>query len=168
MLLDSEFHCRITDFGSTRHCDVTVTRSTTTLSFNFAAPELIGMCATCGELDCDEPHNDEDEQHNIKTMETDVYAFGCLYYAVCSMLSSDLLQWHVERRPAQIFFDTVPFHGKRDLQIIRLVTMGVRPQRLENPIMEEHVWNLVQRCWKSTPFERPTMDVIMATLTLDA
>jgi serine/threonine protein kinase len=86
VLLDSEFHCQITDFGSTRHCDVTVRRSTTTLSFNFAAPELIGMCATCGGLDCDEPHNDEDEQHKIKTMKTDVYAFGCLYYAVCRVI----------------------------------------------------------------------------------
>ena len=83
MLLDSELHCQITDFGSTRHCDMTVTRSTTTLLFNFAAPELIGMCATCGELDCDESHGDEDEQHKIKRMATDVYAFGCLYYAVC-------------------------------------------------------------------------------------
>jgi serine/threonine protein kinase len=165
VLLDSGFHCQITDFGSTRHCDVTVTRSTTTLSFNFAAPELIGMCATCGELDCDESHNDEDEQHKIKTMETDVYAFGCLYYAVCRVIwfnstLNDVL--------AQIFFDTVPFHGKRDFQIIRLVTKGVRPERLENPIMEEHLWNLVQRCWTSTASERPTMEEIMATLILAA
>ena len=49
------------------------------------------MCATCGELDCDEPHDGEDEQHKIKTMKTDVYAFGCLYYAVRFTLSSNLL-----------------------------------------------------------------------------
>ena len=103
MLLDSEFHCQITDFGSTRHCDVTVTRSTTTLSFNFAAPELIGMCATCGELDCDESHNDEDEQHKIKTMKTDVYAFGCLYYAVCFMLSSGTLSDVLHRYSLTLF-----------------------------------------------------------------
>ena len=64
---------------------MTVTQSTTTLSFNFAAPELIGMCATCGELDCDEPHHDGNEQHKIKTMKTDVYAFGCLYYEVSGL-----------------------------------------------------------------------------------
>ena len=91
MLLDAEFHCQITDFGSTRHCDVTATRSTTTLSFHFAAPELFGMCATCGELDCEELHDGDEEQHKMKTKKTDVYAFGCLYYAVCVRLLIDFL-----------------------------------------------------------------------------
>ena len=86
---------------------------------------------------------------------------------LCST-SSDLVQWHVERRLAQIFFDTVPFHGKRDFQIIRLLTKGARPERLDSPVMEEHIWNVIQRCWKSIPSERPTMEEIMATLTLAA
>jgi len=43
---------------------------------NFVAPELLGMCTTCGLFDCDVC------QGVRKTMETDVYAFGCLYYAV--------------------------------------------------------------------------------------
>ena len=47
VLLDSEFRCQITDFGSTRHTGGTVTRSTKTLSVNFAAPELFGMCTEC-------------------------------------------------------------------------------------------------------------------------
>ncbi|KAF8716612.1 hypothetical protein AX14_012280 [Amanita brunnescens Koide BX004] len=145
VLLDAEFHCQITDFGSTRHCDVTATRSTTTLSFHFAAPELFGMCATCGELDCEELHDGDEEQHKMKTKKTDVYAFGCLYYA--------------------IFFDTVPFHGKSDIQILRLITKGVHPVRLKNPIMEEHIWNLVHGCWKSIPSERPTMEQIVIALT---
>ena len=85
VLLDSKFHCQITDFGATRHCDMTVTQSTTSLAINFAAPELFGsICNTCCKFDCDEFHNGQAqaEEHKTKTMKTDVYAFGCLYFAV--------------------------------------------------------------------------------------
>ena len=82
MLLDSENHCQITDFGSARHFDAIVTHSTTALSFSFAAPELFGACDKCGEPECGKCYEDPDEQHKCKTMKTDVYAFGCLYYAV--------------------------------------------------------------------------------------
>ena len=34
-----------------------------------------------------------------------------------------------------MFFDTVPFHGTDDFQIIRLLKEGKRPRRLESPIM---------------------------------
>ena len=79
VLLDSEYHCKITDFGLTRHCEATIAASTRTFCPNFAAPELFGMCPICGEPECNDNH---DVQHRNKTMETDVYAFGCLYYAV--------------------------------------------------------------------------------------
>ena len=93
VLLDSENHCQITDFGSARHFESIVTHSTTALSFNFAAPELFGACAKCGETDCDKCYEDPDEQHKSKTMKTDVYAFGCLYYAV-RLKSSKLCSVH--------------------------------------------------------------------------
>ncbi|SRR6266550_3166418 len=80
VLLGPDFHCQITDFGLTRHSEATVTRSTTTLTLNFAAPELFGVCANCGLLECNGCQGDV--QHRSKTMKTDVYAFGCLYYAV--------------------------------------------------------------------------------------
>ena len=70
---------------------MTVTRSTTTLAINFAAPELFGMCTTCGDPDCEELHDGKGEQHKTKTKKTDVYAFGCLYYEVCFRLSSNFL-----------------------------------------------------------------------------
>ena len=47
ILLDNNFHCQIADFGLARHSDITATRSTTALSFNFAAPELLGACIIC-------------------------------------------------------------------------------------------------------------------------
>jgi serine/threonine protein kinase len=81
VLLNPELHCQITDFGSTRHFEAAVTRSTTAFVINFVAPELFGACTTCGlsPTDCDGPQED---QKRRKTMATDVYAFGCLYYAV--------------------------------------------------------------------------------------
>ena len=93
VLLDSEMHCQIIDFGSTRHSEATVLLSTTVLTLSFAAPELFGVCAKCGQSACNGRHGDRDVQHTSKTMETDVYAFGCLYYAVrfrsFSMLSDE-------------------------------------------------------------------------------
>ena len=77
---------------------------------------------------------------------------------------SRLIQ-HVECRcPVQIFFDTVPFHGNNDLQVMRLVTNGVCPKRLNIPIMEDYTWNIVQRCWGSNPSGRPTMEDIVKML----
>ena len=81
VLLDSEFHCQVTDFGLTRHFDATVMQSTKTFAPNFAAPELFGMCSECCQLMCEGCGGGHDA-HKRKTMETDVYAFGCLYYAV--------------------------------------------------------------------------------------
>ncbi|KAF8351797.1 kinase-like domain-containing protein, partial [Amanita rubescens] len=141
VLLDSEYHCKITDFGLTRHCEATIAASTRTFCHNFAAPELFGMCPICGEPECNDNH---DVQHRNKTMETDVYAFGCLYYAT--------------------FFGIVPFHDKTEFQIVRLSMDGKSPDRLESPEMADETWNLIQICWKSKPSERPTMDEIVETM----
>jgi hypothetical protein len=68
---------------------------------------------------------------------------------------------------AQIFFDTTPFDGNNELQIMRLVTNGRRPDRLQSPQMEDKTWDLVQSCWNPKPSERPTMEQIAKTLTLE-
>jgi hypothetical protein len=48
------------------------------------------------------------------------------------------------------------------------VTGGMRPERLEIPIMEDKTWNLIQNCWKHKPSERLTMDEIVEKMTLRA
>ena len=83
MLIDSDFHCQIAGFQLSRHLDATVTR-VWSMSLNFAAPELFKLCPECGGSGCDECHEDDDMSREKwkKTKETDVYAFGCLYYTV--------------------------------------------------------------------------------------
>ncbi|KAF8351796.1 kinase-like domain-containing protein [Amanita rubescens] len=146
VLLDSELHCKIADFGLTRHSETTVAASTRAFSPNFAAPELFGLCTTCGQSGCDGCDEGRGVQHRSKTTKTDVYAFGCLYYA--------------------IFFGVAPFHEKNDFQILRLVMVGERPCRLENPKMADGTWNLITSCWISKPSERPTMAEIVEIMKL--
>ena len=56
-----------------------VTLSGSDYQFNYAAPELFVALS-----EGDGPHKDHEVQGRSKTMQADVYAFGCLYYAVCS------------------------------------------------------------------------------------
>jgi serine/threonine protein kinase len=70
--LDANLHAQIADFGLTRLSEATNTRSGA-LHVNFAAPELFGYC---------EGDDSEDDEVPIRTLKSDVYAFGCLYYEV--------------------------------------------------------------------------------------
>ena len=63
ILLDAELEVKITDFGLTRRTAL----GTGALRHNFAAPELFA---------CDS------EDSTTRTHESDIYAFGCLYYEV--------------------------------------------------------------------------------------
>jgi hypothetical protein len=56
-----------------------VTLSATAFLFNYAAPELFVM-----QFEDDEMLEEHEVRGGSKTVQTDVYAFGCLYYAVRS------------------------------------------------------------------------------------
>jgi hypothetical protein len=64
----------------------------------------------------------------------------------------------------QIFFHTTPFQEKNEYQIIRLVTNGLRPERLKNPAIDNGTWQLIELCWKHNASERPTMEKILETM----
>lgn len=72
VLLDANFHARISDFRLTRHSEATVTGSRSLL----AAPELFGYL---GEDDSD---SDDDAQLMARSQRSGIYAFDCLYYEV--------------------------------------------------------------------------------------
>jgi len=125
---DSPPHCQITGFVSTKHFDATLKPA----AISFAAPELFDVV-------------DWDRCDMQKKRSIDVYAFGCLYYA--------------------IFFDTVPFHGKTDFEIMRLVKSGKLPDQLERPKMDDYTWNLLRSCWDLDPSKRPMFEEIVERLT---
>ena len=126
---------------------------------NFAAPELFGICEKCGQQDCDGCQEEHGPLQGKNTIMSDVYAFGCLYYAVSG--SAYLARILMIR---QIFFNTIPFRTKNGYQIIRLVTNGARPERLNSPAIDNGVWELIELCWKHHASERPTMQKIVETM----
>ncbi|KAF8626086.1 hypothetical protein AX15_005084 [Amanita polypyramis BW_CC] len=138
VLLDSNFRAQIADFGLTRRSGATVTRSEG-LHYNFAAPELFGIWDTD-----DDSNSDDDTRLPARTQKSDVYAFGCLYY--------------------EIHFDIIPFASMRELQIMRLVSRGKRPPRLEGPAISDRAWSLIKRCWRKDPVRRPAMEDIVETM----
>ena len=64
----------------------------------------------------------------------------------------------------QIFFDTFPFQGRDEYQILRLVTSGSRPDRLKHPTIDDKIWDTIQSCWPIKPFDRWTMEKIAESL----
>ncbi|KAF8734663.1 hypothetical protein AX14_003174 [Amanita brunnescens Koide BX004] len=136
VLLDSHLHAQIADFGLTRHSEATVTRSGA-LHYNFAAPELLGNWDEEDEVS----DSEDDGQLTARTQKSDVYAFGCLYY--------------------EIQFDTIPFQGTNEFQIMRLISRGKRPPRLEKPPLSDRAWKLIKRCWAKEAVRRPAMEDIV-------
>ena len=97
MLIDTDGHCRIAaDVGLVQHSNAIVTLSATAFLFNYAAPELFVM-----QFEDDEMLEELEVRGGSKTVQIDVYAFGCLYYAVRSkrslsysaVFSHDLLRY---------------------------------------------------------------------------
>ena len=50
---------------------------------------------------------------------------------------------------------------------MRLIKAGVRPARLESPKMEDDTWELILKCWKFKPSERPAMEQIVRAIDSD-
>ncbi|KAF8631104.1 hypothetical protein AX17_005149 [Amanita inopinata Kibby_2008] len=136
ILLDSDLRARITDFGLTRLSDATATKLFA-WSPNFSAPEI--LFELFDELD------DDCSESIIRTEKMDVFAFACLYY--------------------QVHFGALPFEGKDDFMIVKLVRNGKRGDRLTEPKMEDRAWKLINRCWKTDPTRRPTMEDIVEMMT---
>ncbi|KAF8351860.1 kinase-like domain-containing protein [Amanita rubescens] len=140
VLLDSHFHAQVADFGLTRHSEATVTQSGA-LHYNFAAPELLGNW----DEEEDVSESDDDGQLTARTQKSDVYAFGCLYYEVSAPVVG------------------LPFVGldAQRIQIVKLVSRGKRPPRLDKPPLSDRAWKLIKRCWVKEAVRRPAMEDIV-------
>ncbi|KAF8336178.1 kinase-like domain-containing protein, partial [Amanita rubescens] len=130
ILLDANLHVQIADFGLTRLSEATNTQSGA-LHLNFAAPELFGFS---------KDENDSSEDVPARTHMSDVYAFGCFYY--------------------EIHYDSIPFAGKLDTQIWALIFRGTLPPRLDEPLLSDGAWSVIQSCWMREASRRPRMEDI--------
>ncbi|KAF8339454.1 hypothetical protein F5887DRAFT_1284425 [Amanita rubescens] len=127
ILLDANLRVQIADFGLTRLLDATNTQSGAK-HLNFAAPELFGR-----PEDADNPTAEDPP----RTQMSDVYAFGCIYY--------------------EIHYDCIPFAGRKEIQLVTLVSRGNRPPRQDEPPLSDRAWELIQWCWVPEPPKRPRM-----------
>ncbi|KAM6501328.1 Protein kinase-like domain containing protein [Amanita muscaria] len=142
ILLDSDFHVKIADFGLTRHLEATATKSTS-FSPNFAAPELFGTWDD--DDDDDWSDSDDDGTGVVRTHKSDVYAFGCLYY--------------------EIHFNAIPFEDVPYVQLMKQVTRyRKRPDRIGEPPLGDKAWKLIKRCWIHEASRRPTMEAVIESM----
>jgi hypothetical protein len=51
----------------------------------------------------------------------------------------------------------MPFASKQAVQILRLASLGVLPQRRDEPPLSDEAWNLIQCCWMREASKRPAM-----------
>ena len=51
----------------------------------------------------------------------------------------------------------MPFAGKTDMQILKLISQGMRPPRCDEPPLSDYAWELIQCCWAQDASERPGM-----------
>ena len=59
----------------------------------------------------------------------------------------------------------MPFAKINDHAVMWSIINGKRPQRLDNPTMEDAEWDLVQLCWDHNPVSRPKMEDVVERIS---
>lgn len=67
----------------------------------------------------------------------------------------------VERIDVQIQFGAIPFEGVHEIQIMKNVSKGKRPPRMDKPPLSDKAWNLIKRCWAKEAVRRPAMEDVV-------
>ncbi|KAF7974052.1 hypothetical protein HWV62_13449 [Athelia sp. TMB] len=109
--------------------------------------------ATCGTLNWMAPellpdmHETESSESDTKRPDEacDVHSFGMM------------------------FSGRIPFHNKRDFQVMYAISAGKRPERPFSQLaqtrgLSDHVWDIVVACWRPQPAERLTAEQIIQRL----
>jgi hypothetical protein len=55
----------------------------------------------------------------------------------------------------------MPFAGRNEIQIMKLVCAGERPPRLNEPHLCDRAWDLIQWCWESDASKRPAIEDVV-------
>jgi serine/threonine protein kinase len=88
-----------------------------------------------------------DDENKIPTTEkVDIYSFGMVLY--------------------EIITNCLPFFGKTDPQVLKIVNFSQRRPIIPDDSCDIKLKELISKCWKHNPLERPTIVQILATLEL--
>lgn len=108
----------------------------------------------------------------VLTTESDIYSFGMVVIEVCLLLSLTFTE-NIEtiEKYLQIVTGDLPYacHSDKyerltDLKFIKLINEGVLPVRPQNPIVDDQMWALLNRCWSLDPEGRPKVPEIVEFL----
>ena len=86
--------------------------------------------------------------HDFNTFAVDVYSYAIVLYK----MFSKTIQF--QRRNVKSLF-----------QYLMCISKGMRPVKPDN--IQEHYWELIQRCWQQDPCDRPTFEEITDILKDD-
>jgi serine/threonine protein kinase len=90
----------------------------------------------------------------------DVYSFGILCLSVCGVLASAPVS--CLRLRTQICIRARPFpQSFNDFKIVLEVSQGFRPQRPGDDVVDDSLWELIDRCWAQDPLARPRMSEVL-------
>lgn len=159
--MDEYNNPRIADFGLAKAIDSQANSIVATSyrgrgAMRWQAPELLNASRFAGVT-------------GDATTESDMYAFAF----VCLEVSTVPL--NVTPCPNlipiwQVFTGKIPFADLRDGQVVVEVAFhDQRPSRPPEPAaargLDDHMWDLMQDCWRTQPADRPDMSVVLDRLT---
>ncbi|KAF7330225.1 Serine/threonine-protein kinase STY8 [Mycena venus] len=145
ILIDTDGHARLTDFGLTAFIQSDTTRKTSTHSGStrWMSPELIVPPSGV-------PFK--------RTFASDIWAFGC----VCCEIWSEGVE-PFSHFPQETVVIIAFSEGSGDS--LQRTPYQARPRDKGGVLMPDRLWELVQWCWKEESSERPTAEVISAMLS---
>jgi serine/threonine protein kinase len=114
------------------------------------------------------------EEHRVPRLarEVDIYAFGCMCYAVCHIFLHDRFTFfsYIKR---QISTGYTPYEGVGHWVAVRSILEGNMPslppakdayECIGYPTPAPLFWKLIKRCWALQPKDRPHISTVLAYL----
>jgi len=137
ILIDDDGHARLTGFNL-----ITIASDQSTVT----SPATAG-----GTIPWMSPELLYPEKFGLKksnlTKESDCYALGMVIYEVLS--------------------GRAPFAPRRDPEVVYIVLGGERPKRPEGDegrLFTDGIWEVLERCWKQKPGDRPSVKAVLRVL----
>ncbi|KAK7041506.1 hypothetical protein VNI00_009374 [Paramarasmius palmivorus] len=134
ILVDDSLHCRLADFGLAAMTNESeqVFTSTTTGGVKGSFRWMAPELYQTGDTGL--------RLRGSSKSSRDMYAYGCTALEI------------ITGRP--------PFPDLLDAQVMFRVLSGRRPERPQDAWCPNNIWDLIERCWDTNPFRRPSASVV--------